>query len=90
LSWVKAFFQVWLLYYYISLALREHILKVNGSLIKWWWIIHHYLSIGVSLLLLTWPGTPSNKLFTLQLAICVLSQVRWVDVVESCRWQYRS
>ena len=34
----------WLLYYYASLALRENILKVNGSNIATWWISHHYIS----------------------------------------------
>lgn len=47
--------QIWLLYYYITLALRENILKVNGSSIKPWWILHHYLSILCSLTMLLWP-----------------------------------
>lgn len=43
--------QAWLLYYYVTLALRENILNVNGSFIKPWWILHHYVSIGTSSLL---------------------------------------
>jgi hypothetical protein len=52
---IEILFQVWLLYYYTTLALRENILKVNGSNINPWWIIHHYLSIAMCFCLLTWP-----------------------------------
>jgi len=30
--------QLWLVYYYCSLALRENVLAVNGSNIRQWWI----------------------------------------------------
>ena len=36
---------IWLLYYYLSLALRENILKANGSEIHSWWFMHHYISM---------------------------------------------
>lgn len=48
-------FQVWLLYYYVTLALREHILIVNGSNINGWWVFHHYVSIILCTTVLTWP-----------------------------------
>eukprot|EP01113_Clastostelium_recurvatum_P036977 TRINITY_DN5361_c0_g1_i1.p1 TRINITY_DN5361_c0_g1~~TRINITY_DN5361_c0_g1_i1.p1 ORF type:complete len:365 (+),score=89.10 TRINITY_DN5361_c0_g1_i1:31-1095(+) len=51
--------QIWLLYYYITLALRENILRVNGSSIKRWWIVHHYLSMSGALVMLLWPLGPS-------------------------------
>jgi len=51
---IEILFQIWLLYYYVTLALRENILKVNGSNIKQWWIYHHYISIAISLTILTW------------------------------------
>ena len=50
----QVIFQVWLLYYYVTLALREHILKVNGSNINRWWTIHHYMAILMSIIVLTW------------------------------------
>lgn len=60
----EIFFQTWLLYYYTTLALRENILQVNGSNIKNWWIIHHYLSIGVSISILSWsPEAESYEHF---------------------------
>ena len=59
---ISIIFQVWLLYYYTTLALREHILRVNGSQVKLWWIYHHYLSIAISGTSLLW-NTPSFTLF---------------------------
>jgi hypothetical protein len=41
-----------LIYYYSSTILREHILIVNGSRIRTWWILHHYLSLVLSGVLL--------------------------------------
>lgn len=43
----------WLLYFYAALALRENILRSNGSSIQPWWIHHHYFSIALSLVTLT-------------------------------------
>ncbi|MES1916475.1 MAG: hypothetical protein MHM6MM_008285 [Cercozoa sp. M6MM] len=37
--------QIWMLYFYSSLAIRENILKVNGSKIRRWWILHHYVAM---------------------------------------------
>lgn len=34
--WIYDLTHVWLLYYYVSLALRENILAVNGSDIRPW------------------------------------------------------
>jgi len=48
-------FLAWLLYAYTALALRENVLKLNGSYIRRWWIHHHYWSIITILLLLTLP-----------------------------------
>lgn len=50
-----ALFHAVLLWYYSSLTLQEHILRANGSRIKNWWILHHYLSILLSGFLLIWP-----------------------------------
>ena len=44
-SWViNQWHQIWLLYYYITLSTREVILKLNGSKLHNWWIIHHQIS----------------------------------------------
>ncbi|XP_051121288.1 uncharacterized protein LOC127244819 [Andrographis paniculata] len=48
------FYQAWLLYLYTGLALRENILRVNGSDIRPWWIKHHYFAMAMALISLTW------------------------------------
>jgi hypothetical protein len=45
----------WLLWFYTSLALRENVLRVNGSSIRDWWIRHHYYAIALMLTVLTMP-----------------------------------
>lgn len=47
-------YQAWLLFLYTGLALRENILRVNGSDIRPWWIYHHYCAMGMALISLTW------------------------------------
>ncbi|KAG9155762.1 hypothetical protein Leryth_004020 [Lithospermum erythrorhizon] len=47
-------YQAWLLYLYTGLALRENILRVNGSDIRPWWIYHHYCAMAMALISLTW------------------------------------
>ena len=55
--WITVLHHLWLLYYFVSLALRENILLVNGSNIRAWWIYHHYLSAAGSVAWLVWPPT---------------------------------
>ncbi|KAK1297390.1 hypothetical protein QJS10_CPB15g00820 [Acorus calamus] len=54
-------YQAWLLFLYTSLALRENILRVNGSDIRPWWIYHHYCAMLMALISLTWEikGQPN-------------------------------
>ncbi|XP_015070696.1 transmembrane protein 120 homolog [Solanum pennellii] len=47
-------YQAWLLYLYTGLALRENILRANGSDIRPWWIKHHYCAMAMALISLTW------------------------------------
>ncbi|KAJ3179117.1 hypothetical protein HDU87_003073 [Geranomyces variabilis] len=46
------------LYYYATCVLREHILLVNGSRIRTWWFVHHYISIALAGVVLIWPASP--------------------------------
>ncbi|KAI5167500.1 hypothetical protein NEIG_01788 [Nematocida sp. ERTm5] len=43
------------IYIYSTLTIREHILINNGSNIKMWWIIHHYICIIITGMMLTCP-----------------------------------
>ncbi|CAN1139186.1 Transmembrane protein 120 homolog [Linum perenne] len=54
-------YQSWLLFLYTGLALRENILRANGSDIRPWWIYHHYCAMIMALVSLTWEikGQPN-------------------------------
>eukprot|EP00842_Homolaphlyctis_polyrhiza_P001907 jgi/Hompol1/2717/HPOL_006142-RA len=45
---VDALYEFLMLYYYCTITLREHVLLVNGSRMRKWWLTHHYLSIITS------------------------------------------
>ncbi|CAA6673708.1 unnamed protein product [Spirodela intermedia] len=53
-AWPVQLYQAWLLFLYTSLALRENILRANGSDIRPWWIYHHYCAMLMALVSLTW------------------------------------
>eukprot|EP00189_Rhodosorus_marinus_P004218 CAMPEP_0113963234 /NCGR_PEP_ID=MMETSP0011_2-20120614/6391_1 /TAXON_ID=101924 /ORGANISM="Rhodosorus marinus" /LENGTH=326 /DNA_ID=CAMNT_0000975243 /DNA_START=295 /DNA_END=1275 /DNA_ORIENTATION=- /assembly_acc=CAM_ASM_000156 len=65
MRWVHIFLQLFLSYYYVTIAIRENILRENGSNIKSWWIQHHYLMVGCGVVLMTWPPTESYHQFSL-------------------------
>lgn len=59
LQLILIFLLVW---YYCTLTIRESILKVNGSRIKGWWRLHHFISTVVAGILLIWPqNEPWNQ-----------------------------
>lgn len=82
--WLHMILQLALSCYYVTLAVRENILRVNGSNIKAWWIIHHYFTMMQAVLLLTWPNgrtyiryRRSLHLFGLYNAILQIFQTRY-------------
>lgn len=84
-TWIYTLTHLWLLYYYVSLALRENILRVNGSSIRPWWLWHHYLSACMSMLILTWPSDskvmasflPTFTLYFLYQGVVQFAQARY-------------
>lgn len=52
-----------LVWYYCTLTIRESILITNGSRIKGWWVVHHYVSAFLSGVMLTWPDGILYELF---------------------------
>ncbi|KAE9451814.1 hypothetical protein C3L33_16305, partial [Rhododendron williamsianum] len=66
-------YQAWLLFLYTGLALRENILRVNGSDIRPWWIYHHYFAMAMALISLTWEIEREPN--------CAQKQARIMDVV---------
>lgn len=55
-----------LVWYYCTLTIRESILKVNGSRIKGWWRLHHFISTFTAGVLLIWPNTGPWYIFRRQ------------------------
>uniref|UniRef100_H3C5P3 Transmembrane protein 120Ab n=2 Tax=Tetraodon nigroviridis TaxID=99883 RepID=H3C5P3_TETNG len=52
-----------LVWSYCTLTLRESILVSNGSRIKGWWVVHHYISACLSGVMLTWPDGSRYEAF---------------------------
>lgn len=61
--WLHMSLQLALSCYYVTLAVRENILRANGSNIRTWWVIHHYFTMMQGVLLLTWPDGESYARF---------------------------
>ncbi|CAG9802420.1 unnamed protein product [Chironomus riparius] len=59
-------FMFLLVWYYCTLTIRESILKVNGSRIKGWWRMHHFISTVCAGVLLIWPQGEIWQLFRTQ------------------------
>jgi len=64
-----------LVWYYCTLTIRESILKVNGSKVKGWWRVHHFISTVLSGVLLIWPNNSIYYEFR--------SQFMWFNVYIS-------
>uniref|UniRef100_H2Y4A6 Transmembrane protein 120A n=1 Tax=Ciona savignyi TaxID=51511 RepID=H2Y4A6_CIOSA len=58
-----AMFSFLLLWYYCTLTVRESILIVNGSRIKGWWVMHHYVSVVLSGTNVTWADNAAYREF---------------------------
>jgi hypothetical protein len=84
----EVIFQLFAVYYYTALVLREIILKANGTDIKPWWIRHHYLSIMATTVFLTWPATPLHDAFQPQFFIYA-SVLSLVQVLQTAYQQAR-
>ncbi|KAL7672299.1 hypothetical protein ACOME3_007188 [Neoechinorhynchus agilis] len=54
-------FQLLLVWYYCTLTIRESILVTNGSRIKLWWRVHHFLATVQSSIFLIWPSSNSYE-----------------------------
>lgn len=59
-------FMFLLVWYYCTLTIRESILKVNGSRIKGWWRMHHFISTVCAGVLLIWPQGDFWQMFRTQ------------------------
>ena len=69
---INAMFQFAMTYFYLIITTREHILLANGSAIRTWWFIDHYLLLLINALILIWPKEEAYILFRpIYLVYCV-------------------
>jgi hypothetical protein len=80
-----------LVWYYSTLTIRESILRVNGSRIKGWWMVHHYISAIAAAVLLIWPeGETWNQFRTTFMVFnAYLSVVQYLQFVYQRGVLYR-
>ncbi|BES95487.1 TMPIT-like protein [Nesidiocoris tenuis] len=74
-----------LVWYYCTLTIRESILKVNGSKIKGWWRLHHFISTVASAVLVVWPQSESWYLFRPQFMVFNV----YISVVQYLQFRYQ-
>jgi len=73
------FLMVW---YYCTLTIREAILKINGSRIKGWWVLHHYIACALCAITLTWRDGPCYQSFR-PWFIIVLTYIGVLQIMQS-------
>eukprot|EP00914_Ancora_sagittata_P000869 GHVO01002294.1.p1 GENE.GHVO01002294.1~~GHVO01002294.1.p1 ORF type:complete len:284 (+),score=11.77 GHVO01002294.1:37-852(+) len=83
---VDAAFQFLLVWYYCTLTIREHILKVNGSRIKGWWITHHFISTACGGIFLVWPDGYTYHAFRPQFVGFAV----YLSLVQLLQYYYQS
>lgn len=77
------FLMVW---YYCTLTIREAILRVNGSRIKGWWVIHHYAACVLCGIALTWKDGACYKDFRL----LFIGVAFYISVVQVMQYKYQT
>ncbi|XP_021185429.1 transmembrane protein 120 homolog isoform X1 [Helicoverpa armigera] len=83
LQLILLFLLVW---YYCTLTIRESILKVNGSRIKGWWRLHHFISTVVAGILLIWPQNEPWNMFR----HTFMWFIAYISVVQYMQFRYQS
>uniref|UniRef100_A0A8D0GM13 Transmembrane protein 120A n=1 Tax=Sphenodon punctatus TaxID=8508 RepID=A0A8D0GM13_SPHPU len=81
-----AVFNFLLVLYYCTLTIRESILINNGSKIKGWWVLHHYISTFLSGVMLTWPDGLMYQMFRNQFLYFSMYQ----SFVQFLQYYYQS
>ncbi|XP_056593163.1 transmembrane protein 120B [Triplophysa dalaica] len=83
---IDEIFNFLLVWYYCTLTIRESILINNGSRIKGWWVLHHYVSTFLSGVMLTWPEGPMYQMFRSQFLAFSIYQ----SCVQCLQYYYQS
>lgn len=74
-----------LVWYYCTLTIRESILKVNGSKIKGWWRLHHFISTAASAFLVVYPVSESWRIFRPQFMVFNV----YISIVQYLQFRYQ-
>ncbi|XP_067932376.1 ion channel TACAN-like [Watersipora subatra] len=83
---IDAAYHFLFVWYYCTLTIREHILKVNGSKIKGWWMLHHFITTLAAGIFLVWPEGASYWSFRSQFVIFCT----YLSVVQVVMFYYQS
>ncbi|GBM87522.1 Transmembrane protein 120 [Araneus ventricosus] len=83
-----------LVWYYCTLTIRESILVVNGSRIKGWWRLHHFIATLLTGVLILWHDGESYQLFRTQFMLysCYSSFVQFLqyNYQQGCLYRLRA
>nr|CAH8841446.1 unnamed protein product [Trichobilharzia regenti] len=82
---VDTLFHFLLVWYYCTLTIRERILIANGSRIKGWWNISHFMSTVNSGIMLIWPRSHSYDEYRDQFMLFAL----YLNLVHFIQYQYQ-
>ncbi|XP_022690277.1 transmembrane protein 120A-like isoform X2 [Varroa jacobsoni] len=76
-----------LVWFYCTLTIRESILKANGSNIKGWWRLYHFLATGLSGVTVLWADKQG---FQLHLRSCFLTYTCVMLVAHQMQYRYQA
>ncbi|CAD5217809.1 unnamed protein product [Bursaphelenchus okinawaensis] len=80
---LSTFLMVW---YYCTLTIREAILRVNGSRIKGWWVLHHYAACVLCGIVLIWRDGPCYKEFRNLFIVMAF----YIALVQMMQYKYQT
>lgn len=83
---IDSFFHFLLVWYYCTLTIRERILIQNGSRIKGWWRIYHFISTACHGTMLIWPRSLSYDAFRDQFMLFSF----YLNIVHCVQYHYQT
>ncbi|XP_064460982.1 ion channel TACAN-like [Ornithodoros turicata] len=91
---VDAILHFLLVWYYCTLTIRESILCINGSRIKGWWRLHHFITTAQAGIIIVWPDGVIYRMFRLQFVtyVCVISFIQFCQFYyqQGCLYRLRA
>lgn len=83
-----------LVWYYCTLTIRESILAVNGSKIKGWWRLHHFITTAQAGIIIVWPDGIIYGMFRRQFTwyVCFISIIQFWQFYyqQGCLYRLRA